>query len=66
MNTDQLRRLPEVLFEIVKNGSLAGDSPMKGWKGRLKDEEIRAILGYILSLWPPDLRKRYGQAHGTR
>ena len=57
---------PDVLFEIVKSGSPARDSPMKGWKGRLNDEEIRAILAYILSLWPPDLRDRYRQAHGTR
>ena len=57
---------PQALFEIVKNGSPASDSPMKGWKGRLKDEEIRAILAYLLSLWPSDLRQRYRQAHGTR
>ena len=57
---------PDVLFTIVKNGSSASDSSMKGWKGRLKDEEIRAILGYIFSLWPPDLRERYVQAHGAK
>ena len=56
---------PDVLFKIVKNGSPASDSPMKGWKDRLKDEEIRAILAYILSLWPPDLRERYRRTHGA-
>ena len=51
------------LFAITKNGSSAlvgGDyrSAMIGFGELLEDEEIRAVLAYIKSRWPEDLRRR--------
>lgn len=50
---------PDALFQTIRNGSLASDSPMRGFRDRLADEEIRAILGYLFSLWPPSIQDRY-------
>ncbi|MCH8077160.1 MAG: cytochrome c [SAR324 cluster bacterium] len=49
----------DALFATIKNGSVASDSPMRGFDGRLGDEEIRNILGYLFSLWPPNVQARY-------
>ncbi len=51
------------LFAITKEGTAAlvgGDyrSAMIGFGELLEDEEIRAILAYIRSRWPEDLRRR--------
>lgn len=48
----------DVLFNMIKNGSRAADSPMIGFEGRLADNEIRDVLGYIISLWPARARAR--------
>lgn len=53
---------PDALFRIIKEGSPASDSPMRGWEGRLNDTEIHALLAYIQSLWPEPLRNRYEEA----
>ena len=50
---------PEALFDIIKNGSRASDSPMRGFAGRLGDEEVWEVLGYLFSLWPPRVQSRY-------
>jgi mono/diheme cytochrome c family protein len=50
-----------VLFRIVKEGSPAQDSPMRGWKGRMSDEEIRSVLAYVRTLWPEGILARYRQ-----
>lgn len=50
---------PEMLFDVIRNGSPAADSPMKGFQGRLHDRDIQAVLGYVFSLWPESLRLRY-------
>ncbi len=49
----------DALFRTIKKGSIAQQSPMKGFEGRLSDGEIRAVLAYIQSLWPADLLARY-------
>jgi mono/diheme cytochrome c family protein len=50
------------LFEITKNGAsglLPGyQSDMPAFKGTLSDDEIRAVLAYIKSTWPADIRTR--------
>jgi mono/diheme cytochrome c family protein len=51
----------ETLFQIIKDGSPAADSPMRGFAGRLSDEEISAVIAYIRSLWPPQIQDRYEQ-----
>jgi mono/diheme cytochrome c family protein len=50
------------LFEMVKNGT-AGIVPgyetdMPAYAGILTDADIWALLSYIESTWPPDLRER--------
>lgn len=44
-----------MLFNIVKNGSVA-ESPMKGFNGKLSDEEIVSVINYLKSLWPEKIR----------
>ena len=53
-----------VLFGITKHGLVPGkyappkyESDMPGFGGTLSDEEIWAVLAYIKSSWPPDIRK---------
>jgi mono/diheme cytochrome c family protein len=53
-----------VLFGITKNGLIPGryappkyESDMPAFAGALSDEEIWAVLAYITSSWPPDIRK---------
>ena len=53
----------EALFGITKSGLVppyapAGyESDMPAFGGKLSDREIRAVLGYIESRWPPEVRK---------
>lgn len=54
---------PEALFRIVKTGSPAADSPMRGFAERLSDREIEAVLAWLQSLWPERLRARYRTMH---
>ena len=55
---------PDGLFQQIKRGSSQLGSPMRGWKGRLSDREIHAVIAYFQSLWPEDLRQRYRQTFG--
>jgi len=48
-----------LLFNTVKNGSVASDSPMQGFAGRLSDDAIVSVLQYIKSLWPAVIRTRH-------
>jgi mono/diheme cytochrome c family protein len=55
------------LFEITKYGGQRFSSPdyknnMPGFEGRLSDDEIRAVLAYIKSSWPPDIQAAQAQA----
>jgi mono/diheme cytochrome c family protein len=52
----------EVLFGITKYGLVPGkyappkyESDMPGFGGALTDDEIRAVLAYIESTWPPQV-----------
>ncbi len=53
---------PDGLFQVIKEGSPAADSPMRGWEDRLSDREIHGLIAYQLSLWPEPLRLRYDKA----
>lgn len=60
-----------VLFGITKNGLVPGkyappkyESDMPAFGGKLKDEEIWAVLAYIKSPWPDKIRA--AQAELTR
>jgi mono/diheme cytochrome c family protein len=50
------------LFEITKNGVgsvVPGyESDMPAFKGVLTDREIWAVISFIESTWPPDIRER--------
>jgi len=54
----------EVLFAITKHGLVppyapAGyESDMPAFGGKLSDQQIRAVLAYIESRWPLEVRKR--------
>lgn len=52
------------LFEIVKDGVAkfgppGYESDMPAFRGTLSDAQIRAVLAYIHSTWPADIRQRY-------
>ena len=54
----------EQLFALTKQGpaALAGggyQSDMAGYEGILTDAEIWAVLSYIKSRWPPEIRVRH-------
>jgi len=54
----------EVLFRITKYGVAKAanlknyDSAMPAYEDRLSDEEIVAVLSWIKSTWPPEIRAR--------
>ncbi len=55
-----------LLFKITKLGtkSLAGDdyeTDMRGFSSELSDDEIIAVLSYIKSTWPAEIRQRHDQ-----
>jgi mono/diheme cytochrome c family protein len=54
---------PAQLSQIVTNGSPDPTSPMKGFAGRLSEQEIEAVLAYLQSRWPERLRERYRDMH---
>ncbi|WP_339738243.1 cytochrome c [uncultured Maricaulis sp.] len=54
------------LFDIVKYGTAAllpvdYETDMGGYEDILTDAEIRAVLAYIKSRWPDDIRDRHRQ-----
>ena len=51
----------DVLFRIIKEGSPAKESPMRGFKDRLSDREIMAVMAYFQSLWPASIKERYAK-----
>lgn len=57
----------EVLFRITKYGvakaaNLQGyDSAMPAYEGVLSDAEIRAVLAWIKSQWPDDIRRQQAE-----
>jgi mono/diheme cytochrome c family protein len=59
----------EMLFRVTKFGSATynGGRPtdMPGFEGRLSDSEIAAILAYIKSTWPPDIRARQARINAS-
>ena len=60
----------EQLFELTKLGParLAGggyQSDMPGYEGILGDSDIAAVLSYIVSTWPAEIRQRRAPPRGT-
>lgn len=59
-----------VLFGITKHGLVPGkyappkyESDMPAFAGTLTDEEIRAVLAYIKSEWPQEIRKAQAEVN---
>lgn len=57
-----------LLFDIIKRGGQAHSPPgyqnnMPAFESRLSDEEVWAVLAYIKSTWPPDIRAAQEQAN---
>jgi mono/diheme cytochrome c family protein len=57
-----------LLFDIIKRGGLASSLPeyqnaMPAFGGVLSDDEIWAVLAYIKSSWPPDIRAAQEQVN---
>lgn len=59
----------ELLFRLTKFGvakaaNLPGyDSTMPAYEGVLSDEQIVAVLSWIKSQWPPDIRAKHDQVN---
>lgn len=55
----------EQLFEVTKKGLAAlvpgYESDMPPYEGKLPDADIWAVLAYIKSTWPEDIRRRQEQ-----
>ena len=56
----------QLLFELTKYGSAAVvggsyESDMPGYEGTLNDREIIAVLSFIKSRWPAQIRDRHDQ-----
>ena len=49
----------EELFKTVKEGSIASDSPMRGFGDLLSDEKIVTVIQYFKSLWPEKIRTHH-------
>jgi mono/diheme cytochrome c family protein len=54
----------ELLMKLTKHGpaALAGnsyESDMPAYAGVLSDADIRAVLSYIKSTWPPEVQRRH-------
>jgi mono/diheme cytochrome c family protein len=54
---------PDVLMSYLKNGSPAEDSSMRSFQDRMSDQDMRAVLAYLWSLWPEELQSVYERAH---
>lgn len=39
------------LFEVIREGSPAGMGKMPAWRGKLRDEEIEAVIAWFQSQW---------------
>jgi len=50
---------PDVLLGYLKDGSPAQDSPMRSFKDRISEDDMRAVLAYLWSLWPPTIQSAY-------
>jgi mono/diheme cytochrome c family protein len=57
---------PQALFEYIRDGSPEQTSSMKGFRQQMSDDDIRAVLAYIVSLWPESLREQYARSQRLR
>ncbi len=53
----------EVLKGVIRNGTLAQGGGMPAWKEKLSDEEIDAIIDWIISRWPDEIYRTWREAN---
>ncbi|MDH5752643.1 MAG: cytochrome c [Deltaproteobacteria bacterium] len=49
----------EMLFDVIKYGSMYPGTPMISWDGKLSDTEIHSVIAYLYSLWPDKIKQNY-------
>ena len=49
------------LLSIIRDGSPFPDTPMVGFKAKLTDAHIRAVISYLESLWDENTRRAYDE-----
>ncbi|HEX7926104.1 MAG TPA: cytochrome c [bacterium] len=47
------------IFEIIRDGSPFLGTPMVGFKDKLSDSDVNALVAYIISLWDENMRREY-------
>ena len=50
---------PAVLLDIINNGGAKFKGYMPPFKGKITEDEMKAILDYLYSIWPRDIQKEY-------
>lgn len=50
-----------ILFHTIKNGSPGGQGNMPAWAGKLRDEEIVAVIAWMQSKWPREIYQSWVQ-----
>lgn len=44
------------LVQVIQNGSPGAKGNMPAWKDKLNDQEIKDVVAWFQSLWPPEVR----------
>ena len=55
---------PAQLITTINNGSIKIGGSMPSFEKVLTDSEKQALLGYIFSLWPEEIKTRYVNRYG--
>ncbi len=56
----------KALFFVIKHGSLTkAESAMRGWEGRMSDEDMVSIVQWFRSTWPASLQEAQGKYYDT-
>lgn len=55
---------PAQLIRIINNGSIKEGGSMPSFKESLTNKEKQAVLDYIFSLWPEEIKTQYYNKYG--
>ncbi len=59
------RRAPAELAAVIRDGAARNGVPvMPGWKGRLSDGEVEAVIAWFQALWPPEVYEQWRRTAG--
>lgn len=60
------KRSKQQLVAVIKNGARKnGVDVMPAWKGRLRDDDVEAVIQWFQSLWPPEVYVAWQQANAV-